>query len=295
MCHNRPDFLRENLQSWLKQDLADTEIIVSDNSSNEDLAEMMAREFPQIEIRKRRPFTDSARHFKITTAEATAPWFMLFHDDDTVAPGGWARYKEAAQKNPHVIAIAANALVMRGSQLTTEKFNTSLESDIIFNHVADFSARYFHPICHLQPFPSYLYKLECRDVMAAHTQPARKYSDFIFLTEVAAKGPILWLAGIGMHYRVHQNNDSGAHDIKAAILVRRRLIARKVFQAHDPRLELYRFWNYLLHLRAAGVLKAPWRTAGRRRTIWLATAKYFLLHPVPLLQKVMKRLQYRRG
>lgn len=299
LSYNRPGQLREAVESWLTQDLSGTQLIVSDNSSNENVAEMMAshfppERFPQIELRKRRPSTNSNDHFNKARSEASAPWFMLFHDDDLMAPGGFAAYKKAAQENPQVAAIAGNSYFMRNDKITTEKFNSDLESPLVFATVADFASRYFHPVSTLQPLPGYLYNTERIKELSFDFRKARKYSDFIFLTEVCEKGPILWLPDMVMYTRVHAGNDSGSHDIKAVVLARRRLIARGVFKANDSRLELYRHWNYLLHLRAIGVMKKPWLAQGSKRTITWATWKYFLLHPMPLLQKIATRVRHQR-
>lgn len=294
LCRNRTDLLRENIKSWLTQDLTDTELIISDNSSNEDVAVMMAKEFPQIEVRKRRPCTHATDHFNAAKKDATATWFMLFHDDDVMAPGGFAAYKEAARQYPNFAAIAGNAYFMRNGKITSEKLNATIDRDMIFTNVADFASRYFHPVSTLQPLPGYLFNRAIVADMPFDFSKARKYSDFIYLTEIAERGPILWLEKVVMYYRVHGNNDSGAHDIKAVILARRRLIARGIFRAKDPGLELYRYWNYLLHMRAIGALRAPWRTEGSKRTIVLATWRYFLKHPLPLIAKVYSRLRHGR-
>jgi len=294
LCRNRTDLLRENVASWLKQDLTDAELIISDNSSNEDVAVMMAKEFPKIEVRKRRPCTHATDHFNAAKKDATATWFMLFHDDDVMAPGGFAAYKEAARKNPGVAAIAGNAYFLRDGRLTSEKMNATIDRDLYFTRVADFASRYFHPVSTLQPLPGYLFNRAIVADMPFDFAKARKYSDFIYLTEIAERGPILWLKQVVMYYRVHSANDSGAHDIKAVILARRRLIARGIFKARDPGLELYRYWNYLLHMRAIGALTTPWRAKGSKRTIVLATWRYFFSHPMPLIAKTWTRIRHRR-
>lgn len=84
LCHNRPDFTRQTLRSILDQTDGDFELVVSDNSSNDEVEQMVRAEFPQVDLRRRVPMFRQLEHFNRCIDEAETDYFCLFHDADLI-------------------------------------------------------------------------------------------------------------------------------------------------------------------------------------------------------------------
>jgi cellulose synthase/poly-beta-1,6-N-acetylglucosamine synthase-like glycosyltransferase len=67
LCHNRPDFTRQTLHSILAQTDKEFELIVSDNSSNDEVERVVSSEFPQVSYRRRTPMLQPLAHFNQST------------------------------------------------------------------------------------------------------------------------------------------------------------------------------------------------------------------------------------
>lgn len=89
--YNRPDFLKETLQSVVKQTYTSIEIIVIDDGSKTDDARVICKEVPNCTyFKKSNGGVASARNFGITKAKGS---YLAFLDDDDV----WLPNKIAVQ------------------------------------------------------------------------------------------------------------------------------------------------------------------------------------------------------
>ena len=85
MSHNRTKFAVEAINSILNQDIKDFNFLISDNSSNNKLQELLNKDFPKIETIFCNPhhktFFD---HFNSLISKIKTKYIVLFHDDDVM-------------------------------------------------------------------------------------------------------------------------------------------------------------------------------------------------------------------
>jgi len=239
LSHERPFYLREAIDSVLKQSRFDLiDLVVSDNSRTDDVEHMVRSEYPFIAYVRRIPAVSAADHFKAVLSDVKAPYFMLFHDDDIMLPGMIGRLYEEISSSELICAVAPNAyLKMRGF---VGRCCVRPRSNLWIYSPRDLFLRY----CLLQgvaPFPGYLYRTSVyQSNLGPLSSPAGKYSDVTFVASGLEKGNVLWLSEPLMFYRRHPTNDSALLDPNAregliSIFYADSvpLIARLIYKAND--------------------------------------------------------------
>lgn len=208
LCHNRPDDAKQAIQSVLAQSDAGYQLVVSDNSSNDEVEHMVRREFPAVNYRRRVPMLPALAHFNCCIAEAEGDYFCLFHDDDIMGTDFVSAIRQCAQQFPHAVLIGCNAHIERFGQCEARpSFRTFRE----YEHMAtprELAMRYFSRAqSGIAPFPGYVYN---RRMMAGLLIPAEggKYADVTWLLMLAQLGEVVWINRPLMTYRLHASNDS---------------------------------------------------------------------------------------
>ena len=158
LCHNRPQETRQVIASALAQSDPDFRLIVSDNSSSDAVATLVATEFPNVRYVRRTPMLAPLAHFNQCMDEVSDDYFCLFHDDDLMDSGFVGAMKQAAQTCPDAIAIACNARIEAfGKIQPKQSFLTTVDTEYI-NAASNLAARYFaRSQSGIAPFPAYIY------------------------------------------------------------------------------------------------------------------------------------------
>ena len=154
MTHNRPVLAVNAIESILNQSEKDFKLVVSDNSSNKELQEIMEARFPQVEHKSWFPGMPLAEHFKKVISLVDTAYFVMFHDDDLMEPDYVKRILEEFKKEPHAAAIATNAwkIDKDGEKIQDSKFFVSKnktffmkikKGDNVFTPPKELHATYF--------------------------------------------------------------------------------------------------------------------------------------------------------
>lgn len=208
LCHNRPDDTRKAIQSILAQTDQNFRLIVSDNSSNDEVEQMVRREFPAVSYIRRVPMLPALMHFNHCITEVETDYFCLFHDDDIMGADFVSTIRQCAQKFPHAALIGCNAHIERFGQCEARpSFRTFREYEQMATP-RDLAMRYFSRAqSGIAPFPGYVYN---RRLMAGQLIPAEggKYADVTWLLMLAHLGEVVWINRPLMTYRLHASNDS---------------------------------------------------------------------------------------
>ncbi len=206
LCHNRPESAKAAIESILAQGSEGFRLIVSDNSSDTRVAEMVAREFPGTRL-VQRGCLPALAHFNACIAEASADYFCLFHDDDLMGPDFVTEMRRASGRYPDAVAFGANAWVVNlESGARKPSFRAFGQYQVIAS-ARDLFRRYFgRHQTGIAPFPGYVY----RTTAAAGEripEAGGKYADVTWLLRLATHGRMVWCNTPLMDYHIHGGND----------------------------------------------------------------------------------------
>jgi glycosyltransferase involved in cell wall biosynthesis len=211
---DRIDFCRETVASAIAQTYENYQIIVSDNSEREDVADMLAREFPSVGVIRRRPPLPALDHFNKLIDEAVAPLMVLFHDDDVLEPQYISRMVALLELYPEVAAVGCNARLLKGNRLTQHPFMGDYKGAHLLPKPIDLLEPYLSlSLISPAPFPGYMYRTNAIKGLGLTFDSGGKHADVSFLTSIFARAPILWTDECLFRYRFHESNDSSQESI----------------------------------------------------------------------------------
>jgi glycosyltransferase involved in cell wall biosynthesis len=246
LSYNRPDYLRVALQSLLNQsDLELFDIIVSDNSSKDEVESMMNTEFCEIKCLRRSPSLSSSEHFVSVLQDVSSEYFMLFHDDDIMEPQMVRSLYDVIMNNPNIVSVACNGWYYKNS---TQKVFGILpqENDCVFRQGSELIKKYLN-LQGVAPFSGYLYKTSAYKTPDGFLalNKCGKHSDVAFIAVGFASGNIVWLANKLMYYRLHDNNDSGTLNESDVNLLLKYFIEMSYVKKSSWALSAYKMNNFI--------------------------------------------------
>lgn len=106
--HDRVRFLADVLGSVLQQTYRSIRIVVVDNGSREDVAAAVAHYLdPRLTLHRYDDDRGFVGNLNRVIADADAPWFMVFHDDDTMHPRLVERMVDVIAAEPGLAFVAS--------------------------------------------------------------------------------------------------------------------------------------------------------------------------------------------
>lgn len=217
MTHNRPDMLLEVLQALEEQAFKRYNLIVSDNSDNQETRKKLenAGYLDKIEYVFR---NNMVGHTNKILTEVETDYFMILHDDDIPMPEMIEKlYKKV--KDSDYVAVACNAYVFW--ETTDKVFGKfiDIDEDMRVDSFEMAFSCYFEGIG-AAPYPSYIYNK--RKIPELHIKvEAGKYSDATWLSGLTRYGELYWIAEPLLFYRKHGNQESANADYEAKTLLLR--------------------------------------------------------------------------
>lgn len=214
-CHNRAAYAKRAIESALLQTNQDFRLVISDNSSNDELCDLVRAEFPGLDYRRRPSTLPALDHFNLNIAETETDFICLFHDDDLMTPGFVDAMLKTIAAYPHAVAYSCNADIINEDDVTIDESFESSEPYVVINTPRALAGRYFsrHPNG-FAPFPAYIYRSSAVKNLSLDVQSAGKYSDFTWLVDLSKTGAIVWNSQRLMRYRIHATNDGGIESSK---------------------------------------------------------------------------------
>lgn len=223
LSYNRPQYLREAVQSVLNQKRKADRIVVLDNGSNADVRGAIESEIEQgvIWVGAEVGHTSFWNHCRVLEL-ATEDLYYLMHDDDRLLPEFLSLQVEFLEKNGDVIASGSNGYLidskgMRKRGYARYKGEGQVE---IYDGSASMAELYSRSYI---PFPSIVY----RNGFPQRIGFEEKYGqvgDATFLVRLAGIGKVAFLDRELFEYRVHSGQDSkelreDLYRMKEALLV----------------------------------------------------------------------------
>jgi len=293
LSYNRPEYILQTIDSVLKQTYPNLRIIVSDNSSKDEVQTKLQGyiETSKITYLHRKPSLPALAHFNAVLLEATSDYFMIFHDDDVLLPEAITKLVTAIKSDPNIAAVAGNAFILEETTFTQNIFDPILKTDLRLEKPEDLALHYLDSNKGHVPFPSYLYQKAKIENLKMIFKEGQKHSDVSFLIKACQQGPFVWLKDPVMYYRRHSSNDSVSLDVPAIFSLCRFL--GKNTKVPTSIVNQYKMKSYILWTkqRRSKISKSlsPWRD----RVIINSALYYASTHPSIFLRAVLKRLAKR--
>ena len=215
LSKNRPKYLSETLDSLLKQNHSSIkfEIIISDSSDNEDVYNMINRDYAQKNIKyiRRSGITSHMGHTQLVVSELNSEYAVIFHDDDILHPD-YINIMSTFLHNNDIVAVGCNCMIFIDDLKNSKLGIKNLSSSITFNREKDFLERYLPGNGGIAPLPSYIYRTKyLKKIMLNFPfrigNPGEPSSaDALMLSSLLNYGEIVWLEKSLMYYRVHASN-----------------------------------------------------------------------------------------
>lgn len=206
LCYNRPDLARLSIQSIVQQSCQNFQLIISDQSTNNEVDVMVKSEFPNVTYIKRSPSLKHLEHFNVCIREVRTNYYCLFHDDDLMGPNFVEAMLQFIGDHPFAAAFACNAFIETNGKVESRLSFVSKKKYELIGSPRDLAERYFsHNQSGIAPNPSYIYshRLAGDELFIVN---GGKYADVALLLDILQKGAILWLNKPLMTYRIHGNN-----------------------------------------------------------------------------------------
>lgn len=293
LSRDRPVYFRQTLESALAQNVAGVEIVVSDNSNQDVIQEMIAAEYPHIRYIRRSPVLPALAHFRRVIEESSAEFVVFFHDDDVLEPGYVDAMLQTMEKNPDVAGLCCNAWVIQGEELTQRTVMGVFKRERKMISAEELLAPYMTFMAMgPAPFPGYMYRREFLSGIYLDAAHGGKYADVSFLMKVVERAPVLWIPQVLMRYRVHGANDGITEAVGQRMSLLRYIYSHTKITRHSGMVAEFRFRYWVRWWcgakREGRYLASGWRGRVVLRYLLVAGAKFALLRPGLWLRLLMR-------
>jgi glycosyltransferase involved in cell wall biosynthesis len=212
--YNRPAMVFNAVNSTLNQDFDSFEVILSDNSSNDETEnQIYSIKSDRFVYKRRKQPLSAIDHLNAVLQEVTAAYFMIFHDDDVMHRNLIKVLYTLMSENKDVIAVGSNANVFKEGKDLKRKFNNRLKNDIKINSTEEMVHAYSIPS--FVPFPGYMYRKEVAQKLRFDNRQGGKHSDVAFIINLMSLGSVIFVAKPYMDYYKHSEQDSVIYDFRA--------------------------------------------------------------------------------
>lgn len=278
LCHNRPEYAECAINSILNQTNQSFRLIISDNSTNDQLHHLVISKFPALEIRQRIPSIPSLEHFNKCISEVDTDYFCLFHDDDLMEPQYVNSMLETIKHHPASVAYSCNAEVVDEYNVSKHAHFDSNKAEVTIENPRALAGRYFSRFPNgFAPFPAYIYRSSVVTKIPIDPESGGKYSDLAWLLEISKLGPLIWNSEKLIRYRIHSTNDGGFESVRDRLRLLRYL-KKNIAVIGQTIIDDYRFFLYKKLCKSGGHNgKLPEKFArSARRHLMLYRFKRFL-------------------
>ncbi|MDC7689665.1 glycosyltransferase [Vogesella indigofera] len=210
---NRPEYITLTIDSVLRQSFSSFDLYISDNSSTNDVENLIKISYPNVKYVRRAPQLEALEHFKTILQSIEAEYFVLFHDDDIMMSDYVETMRKLIIDHPDCAAVACNAKIIRNNTKTEVDFFHSNHALLQIKNPEELFLLYCSLTTSVAPFPGYIYRTSKVKDLFLDPKEGGKYSDVSYLMKVAERGPIIWTKQALMHYRIHSGNDSSSINI----------------------------------------------------------------------------------
>ena len=293
LAHNRPKLLRDTLHSILSQDCKEFELIVSDNSTDNAVEDLIVAEFSNtLQYRKCNPPLSPIFHFQKVLQEASGDYLVLFHDDDLMLPSFVSVMRDFLEQFKNFAGAASNAYLRINDISTKRDFYPGAEDVREIKNGTDMAYHYLDMGRFRMPFSGYMYRTGMIRGITMCDKEGGKHADVSFLTKVAAVAPVAWLGQPLFQYRVHRGNDSWSENVTARLSLLRFIYRTTTIKRGSTYVKTYKLAYWFLWWRSGMGVNTPWRRKIVFRFILLYGFSLPIRNPALILNLLRHRFYY---
>lgn len=241
---NRSAYLRETLESVLRQDYENLEILVSDNASDDDTAEVVAETGRNARcVRYRRNLLPSPliAHFNQCLAEARGEFFVLLSDDDRISENFVSSLVASLMQNRRAtVAVPSNILMDETGRVTR---TLPPPRQDLFDGV-EFVLDWLWKRCELPVanLVTVMGRTEMMRKLRYQPFPNGLNSDNLLFLQLALMGQVAFCREASFYWRVHDENQSSQTPPRLVIragrefqrFTRRDWTLQRLIRSHHP-------------------------------------------------------------
>jgi glycosyltransferase involved in cell wall biosynthesis len=263
---NGEQFIGEAIQSLLSQDLADLQILVSDNASTDDtvaIVEAYAARDSRVILYRQPQNIGAAENFRFVRDRARGRYFMWAAHDDTWAPNWLQVLTEAFREGD--AGVRGDIRLYQDGNVIAEKrppdFRRGQWARYFLRNEVDYRSHYTYALFDRE-------KLMSVDLS---TLSLDYYPDALFCYEVLKYGHLRMVPNTWQHYRMHASSGG------AQLSRKWRSWAKMLYRVHPARYYRY-YFNYTdTPLRKTLLLSlVPLKHAYCQVSFWLRGARQLL-------------------
>ena len=289
LSRNRPLFLKVAIDSALNQNHSQIkfEIIISDNSDNENVSKMIKENYAHKNIKYIRRISplSGIDHLNLVVSELNSEFSVIFHDDDILHPD-YINIMSSFFNQSDAVLLGCNSINFKDNILDPKDVQDSklrvnnLPSITKFYNEKDFLERYLPGNDGNAPFPSYMYRTKFLKQAMLKIPVTGKHADVLILSSHTNYGTIVWLAKPLIYYRIHDSNDTVIEQITSSISLFN-YMKKKGIKKNSIKLQLFKVMFMKKWLLQQGNIKLN-ITSRRYRVI----ALFFFLKGMKLLIRI---------
>jgi glycosyltransferase involved in cell wall biosynthesis len=204
--HGSSPFLRQSVASVLRQTYEDLQLLIVDNATSIDVAELVRTTGdPRVSMIRHQTDDGSVANIFRAFGHATSPFFLAFHDDDTMSPTMVEHEVALLREREDLVFVGTGyAEVDDPSRMdshphverTVEVFRDPANLVAFMTSVGDIH------------FGSVMYRTEAVRALTFDPRPFGIFCDRPYLVTLAEKGPAAVLRGPWMNWRRHAGQDT---------------------------------------------------------------------------------------
>ena len=244
--YNRPHLVEKAIDSILNQSFNSYELIISDNSTNDDTKTIVEKKyFDKVRYIHRIP-TDQD-HFNTILKEVDSEYFMIFHDDDVMHSNMIETLFEKIDVRKEIIAIGSNARVIKNGKLKRRLYIEYLNKDIEIENRDQMVQAYFKT--GMVPLPSYLYRVDVAHKLRFNFNHGGKHCDAAFIIDLLNLGHVIFCSSPLMDFYIHSGQDSFNNAFRDRIKLVNYITNTTSYNRRDEIFKKYRMLNLYAELK----------------------------------------------
>jgi len=204
--YNRPEYLKQAIESVLAQTFNDYELIISDNASADTTTAVISsfRDCRIIHIRKEKN-VGLVDNWNSCLAAAKGQYITIFHDDDHMLPNNLALKVEALDRNERAGMVHSNFHIMDENGSITKRNAHFIKSQDFIEPGTSFLRQSFLGYNPVNP-PSAVIRKECYDKLGGFSNKVHFTTDCEYWMRISIHYDIIYLAKPLIEYRMFHND-----------------------------------------------------------------------------------------